>query len=99
MVGERICEEWVLHLYIAGMTPAARRAKANILAICEEHLAGRYSLEVVDLFEQPEMAEGRQIIAVPTLVRRVPAPLRKIIGDLSNSEKVVWGLDIVQRPC
>ena len=92
-------EQWVLILYIAGMTPAAKRAQANIIAICEEHLAGRYSVEVIDLFERPEMAEGRQIVAVPTVVRKLPPPIRKIIGDLSNAEKAVWGLDIVPRPC
>ena len=92
-------EQWTLILYIAGMTPAAKRAQANIVSICEQHLAGRYSLEVIDLFERPEMAEGRQIVAVPTLVRKMPPPIRKIIGDLSNAEKAVWGLDIVPRPC
>ncbi len=92
-------EQWTLILYIAGMTPAAKRAQANIVSICEQHLAGRYSLEVIDLFERPEMAEGRQIVAVPTLVRKMPPPIRKIIGDLSNTEKVVWGLDMVCRPC
>jgi circadian clock protein KaiB len=87
-------EVWILYLYVAGMTPASIRAKANILSICEKHLAGRYSLEVIDLAEQPDLAEIRQIVAVPTLVRKLPPPLRKIIGDLSNSEKVVSGLDI-----
>jgi circadian clock protein KaiB len=95
---ETTYQEWVLCLYVAGMTPAAKRAKANILAICEEHLAGNYSLEVIDLFERPDLAEGRQIVAVPTLVRKLPPPLRKIIGDLSNLEKVVWGLDILPKP-
>jgi circadian clock protein KaiB len=99
MVADPVCEEWILYLYVAGMTPAATRAKANILVICEEHLAGRYSLEIIDLLERPEMAEVRQIVAVPTLVRKMPPPIRKIIGDLSNSEMVVWGLDIVPRRC
>lgn len=87
-------EKWVLRLYIAGMTPTAERALANLKAICEEHLEGRYSLEVTNLLESPALAEGDQIFAVPTLVRRLPPPLRKIIGDLSNTEKVVIGLDI-----
>jgi circadian clock protein KaiB len=86
---------WVLQLYIAGMTPSATRAAANILAICETHLEGKYDLEIIDLFEKPELAEGRQIVAVPTLIRRLPEPLRKIIGDLSNADKVIRGLDIV----
>jgi circadian clock protein KaiB len=89
-------ESMVLHLYIAGMTAAAMHARTNILGICEKHLPGRYSLEVIDLVERPELAEGRQIIAVPTLVRKNP-PLRKIVGDLSNSDKVMSGLEIVPR--
>jgi circadian clock protein KaiB len=76
------------------MTPAAMRAKANIESLCEKHLAGRYSIEVIDLFEQPDLAESRQIFAVPTLVRKIPPPLRKIIGDLSNSEKIAIALDM-----
>ena len=86
--------KWILRLYIAGRTPAARRALANIEAICDQHLRGRCSIEVVDLVERPELAERNQIFAVPTLVRQLPLPLRKIIGDLSNSEKVIMGLDI-----
>jgi circadian clock protein KaiB len=88
------CETFILHLYIAGMTPAARRALSNIMLICEEHLKGKYSIEVIDLFEKPALAEGHQIFAVPTLVRQIPLPLRKIIGDLADSEKVLVGLDI-----
>jgi circadian clock protein KaiB len=87
-------ERWVLYLYIAGMTPAANRALANIRAICEEHLQGQYSIDVIDLLEKPALAEGHQIFAVPTLVRQLPTPLRKIIGDLADSEKVLVGLDI-----
>jgi len=86
--------KWILSLYVAGMTPAAQRALANIKVICEDHLKGKYSLKVIDLLERPALAEGHQIFAVPTLVRELPAPLRKIIGDLSNFEKVVVGLDI-----
>lgn len=87
-------KKWILRLYIAGMTPTAERALANLKAICAEHLEGRYSLEVLDLLVSPSLAEGDQIFAVPTLVRQLPTPLRKIIGDLSNTEKVVVGLDI-----
>lgn len=87
-------ERWILRLYVAGMTASAKRALANIEAISEEHLEGRYTIEVIDLIERPALAEGDQIFAVPTLVRRLPPPLRKIIGDLSDTEKVVVGLDI-----
>jgi circadian clock protein KaiB len=87
-------ERWILFLYVAGMTPAAKRALSNIKAICEEHLEGQYSLEIIDLLERPGLAEGHQVFAVPTLVRQLPEPLRKIIGDLADSEKVLVGLDI-----
>jgi circadian clock protein KaiB len=87
-------ERWTLFLYVAGMTPTAQRALANIEALCEEHLKGRYSLQIIDLFENPGLAEGHQIFAVPTLVRQLPEPLRKIIGDLADTAKVIVGLDI-----
>jgi len=90
-------ERWNLRLYVAGMTPAARRAFESIKKICEEHLADRYSIEVVDLLKDPQLAEGDQILAVPTLVRQLPPPVRKIIGDLSATEKVLVGLDIKPR--
>jgi circadian clock protein KaiB len=90
----KIREKWILFLYIAGMTPAAKRALANVRTICEEHLKGDYSLEVIDLIDHPALAEDQQIFAVPTLVRQLPPPLRKIIGDMADSEKVVVGLDI-----
>jgi circadian clock protein KaiB len=86
--------KWVLLLYVAGMTPAAKRALANITAICEEHLQGEYSLDVIDLLEQPVLAERHQIFAVPTLVRRSPTPLRKMIGDLSDHKKVLAGMEM-----
>jgi circadian clock protein KaiB len=86
-------EVWVLYLYVAGMTPAAKRALSNIKAICEEHAKGRYSLELIDLLERPALAERHQIFAVPTLVRQ-KVPLRKLIGDMANAEKVMWGLDM-----
>lgn len=90
-------DTWDLRLYVAGMTPAARVALSNIEAICSEHLEDeyRYTLEVVDLVEQPALAAEEQIVAVPTLVRRLPKPLRKLIGDLSDTAKVLSGLDIL----
>ncbi len=86
--------EWELRLYIAGKTPRAVKAFRNLQRICEEHLAGRYHIEIIDLLETPALAKGDQIVAVPTLVRRLPEPVRKIIGDLSNTERVLVGLDI-----
>lgn len=86
--------EWELKLYVAGQTARSIVALENLKRICEEHLAGRYSIEVVDLSVQPQLAQGDQILALPTLVRRVPVPMRKIIGDLSNKERVLVGLDI-----
>lgn len=86
--------KWILVLYIASMTPAARRALGNIKAICEKHLEGEYTIEVIDLMEYPALAESDQIFAVPTLVRRLPPPLRKIIGDLADLEQVLAGLEL-----
>jgi circadian clock protein KaiB len=94
MNNKKIDEKWILCLYIAGMTAAAETALANIKQLCEDHLKGRYSIKVIDLLERPELAEGEQILAVPTLVRQLPPPLRKIIGDMSDAEKVLVGLDI-----
>ena len=91
---EQAAERWNLRLYVAGMTPAAHSALESIKKICEEHLANRYSIEIVDLLQNPQLAEGDQIIAIPTLVRQLPPPIRKIIGDLSATEKVLVGLDI-----
>ncbi len=87
-------ENWVLVLYVVGMTATARVALANITAIAEEHVKGDYTLEVIDLREQPELAERDQIFGVPTLVRRCPKPLRKLIGDLSDRRKVLAGLEM-----
>lgn len=87
-------ERWQLRLYVAGNTPKSVAALANLKRYCEEHLQGRYELEVIDLLVQPQLAAGDQILAIPTLVRKVPVPVRKIIGDLSNEEKVLVGLDI-----
>src|SRR5689334_15976998 len=83
-----------LRLYIAGKTPKSITALNNLKKYCEEHLKGRYKIEVIDLLEKPQLAEGDQIFAIPTLVRKVPEPIRKIIGDLSNEEKVLVGLNI-----
>ncbi len=95
--GEENGEEWILRLYVAGQTPKSLAAFANLKRICEEHMAGRYKIEVIDLLEHPQLAKGDQIFAVPTLVRKLPPPLRKIIGDLSNTEKVLVGLDVRPR--
>lgn len=86
--------KWILRLYVAGQSSKAIAAFANLKKICEEHLAGEYRIEVIDLLENPQLAAGDQIIAVPTLVRQLPAPVKKIIGDLSNKERVLVGLDI-----
>ena len=85
---------WELRLYIAGQTPRSVAALSNLKKYCEEHLKGKYTIEVIDLLVHPQLAEGDQILAVPTLVKKVPEPIRKIIGDLSNEEKVLVGLDI-----
>jgi circadian clock protein KaiB len=87
-------EIWELRLYIAGQTPNSILALNNITRYCKEHLAGRYTIEIIDLLQSPQLAEGDQIFAIPTLVRKFPEPLRKIIGDLSNEEKVLVGLNI-----
>ena len=88
-------QTWELKLYVAGMTPKSVTALRNLKKYCEQHLEGRYKIEVIDLLKKPQLAEGDQIFAVPTLVRKVPVPIRKIIGDLSNEEKVLVGLNIV----
>lgn len=85
---------WELRLYVAGQTPKSMTAFANLKKICEEHLPGRFTIEVVDLLENPQLAAGDQILAIPTLVRKLPQPIRKIIGDLSNTEKTLVGLNI-----
>ena len=90
-------EVFDLRLYVAGQTPKALRAFANLRQICEDHLAGRYKIEVIDLLEEPQLGEGDQILALPTLVRKLPAPIKKIIGDLSNTERVLVGLDLRVR--
>lgn len=87
-------QTWELRLYIAGQTPNSVLALHNISKYCKEYLEGRYSIEVIDLLKNPQLAEGDQIFAIPTLVRKVPQPLRKIIGDLSDKERVLVGLNI-----
>ena len=88
---------YLLKLYVTGMTPRSQRAIENIKAICEEHLKGRYSLEIIDIFQHPTLAEGEQIIAAPTLIKQLPEPLRRIVGDLSNTDRVLLGLDLCER--
>jgi circadian clock protein KaiB len=89
---------YVLCLYVTGKTPNSLRAIANLKKICEERLHGRYDLQVIDIYQQPELTEGDQVIAVPTLVKKLPRPLRKLIGDLSDRERVLLGLDLQPDP-
>jgi circadian clock protein KaiB len=91
---KRRAKTWELRLYVAGQTPKCLTAFSNLKKLCEEHMAGQYRIEVVDLLRQPQLAQGDQILAVPTLVRKLPEPVRKIIGDLSNTERVLVGLDL-----
>jgi circadian clock protein KaiB len=91
---KRASKTWELRLYVAGQTPKCLAALANLKKLCEEHMAGEYHIEVIDLLRQPQLAQGDQILAVPTLVRKLPEPVRKIIGDLSNTERVLVGLDL-----
>jgi len=89
--------EWDLRLYVAGQTPKSVAAFANLKKLCEEYLAGKYRIEVIDLLEKPQLAKGDQIFAIPTLVRKLPQPIKKIIGDLSNTQRVLVGLDLRAR--
>lgn len=91
---ETVAERYHLRLYVAGQTPKSIAAFANLKRICEEHLEGKFDIEVIDLLVNPQLAKGDQILAVPTLVRKLPEPIKKIIGDLSNTERVLVGLDI-----
>jgi len=90
-------KKWNLRLYIAGQTPKSMVALANLRRICEEHMNGRYTIEIIDLMANPRLAQQDQIVAIPTLVREIPSPLKRIIGDLSNTERVLMGLDVVPR--
>ena len=87
-------QRWELRLYIAGQTPKSVTAFANLKRLCEEHLPGRYQIEVIDLMQQPQLAAGDQIVAIPTLIRKLPEPLRRIVGDLSNTERTLVGLQL-----
>ena len=93
-IREEESDMWELRLYVAGQTPKSMTAFANLKKLCEEHLAGKYRIEVIDLLKNPQLARGDQILAIPTLVRKLPMPLKKIIGDLSNTERVLVGLDL-----
>ncbi|MBF0206205.1 MAG: circadian clock KaiB family protein [Oligoflexia bacterium] len=87
-------EKYVLKLYVSGLTSASKIAIENIKMICEEHLKGRYELEVIDIYKMPVLAKGEQIVAAPTLIKKLPLPLRKFIGNMTNTEKILLGLDI-----
>jgi circadian clock protein KaiB len=90
-------DSYLLRLYVAGQTVKSLAATANLKRLCEDHLAGAYAIEVIDLLENPQLAEGDQILAIPTLIRSLPAPLKRFIGDLSNTEKVLVGLDLRRK--
>jgi len=90
-------KSWNMRLYVAGQTPKSLRALVNLKQICEEHLAGKYHIEIIDLLENPQLASDDQILAIPTLIRKLPEPIRKIIGDLSNTERVLVGLGLYPR--
>ena len=93
----RAKKAWELRLYVAGQTPRSLAAFANLKKICDEHLPGEYEIEVIDLLKEPQLAAGDQILAIPTLVRKLPAPIKKIIGDLSNMERLLVGWDIREQ--
>jgi len=94
---EQSDEQYVLRLYVTGTTPRSMRAIQNIKQLCEEHLESRYDLEVIDVYQQPSLAAGEQIVALPTLIKELPLPLRRLIGDLSDEERVLLGLDLKSR--
>ena len=89
-------ERYILRLYVTGMTTRSSRAVSNLQAICDEYLHGRYDLEIIDIYQQPVLAKGEQIIAAPTLIKKLPLPMRRIIGDMSNREHVLLGLDLIR---
>lgn len=95
--GEVPIAQWELRLYVAGQTAKSLEAFANLKRICEEHLTDKYHIEIIDLLQNPQLAKGDQIFAIPTLVRKLPQPVRRIIGDLSNTERVLVGLDLLPR--
>ncbi len=94
---ERPAQRYALRLYVAGLTPRSTRAIHNIRRICDEHLQGRYDLQVIDIYQQPVLAEGEQIIAAPTLIKKLPLPLRRFIGDMSNTDRILIGMDLRQE--
>ena len=98
LIQERATQRYVLRLYVTGMTPRSLEALRTIKELCEEHLQGRYDLEVVDIYQHPRLAKDEQIVAVPTLVKQLPAPLRRLIGNLSDRERVLFGLDLRVEP-
>ena len=89
-------ERYVLRLYVTGMTPRSGRAISNLQSICDEYLLGRYDLEIIDIYQQPVLTKGEQIVAAPTLIKKLPLPMRRIIGDMSNKDRVLLGLDLVR---
>jgi len=96
-VGDSNRKKYVLTLYVAGMTPKSVRAISNVKNICEENLKGQYDLEVIDLYQNPQLARGEQIIAAPTLIKKLPLPLRRIIGDMSATDRLLVGLDLREK--
>jgi circadian clock protein KaiB len=90
-------DRYALRLYVTGMTPRSARAVENLRAICDKHLDGRYDLEVIDIYQQPVLAKGEQIVAAPTLIKKLPLPMRRVIGDMSNRDRVLLGLDLVRK--
>jgi circadian clock protein KaiB len=90
-------EQYILRLYVAGMTSRSTRAVENVRAFCEKHLEGRYDLQVVDVYQQPALARSEQLIAAPTLIKKLPLPLRRLIGDMSNEDRILVGLDLIPR--
>ena len=96
-VKETASQKYILKLYVTGATPRSTKAVTNIRKICEEHLKGHYELEIIDIFQQPVLAKGEQIIAAPTLIKKLPDPLRRFIGDMSDTEKILIGLDLRKK--
>jgi circadian clock protein KaiB len=94
---EEATDKYILLLYVAGMTSRSTRAVENVRAFCEKHLEGRYDLQVIDVYQQPALARSEQLIAAPTLIKKLPLPLRRLIGDMSNEDRILVGLDLVPR--
>jgi circadian clock protein KaiB len=96
-VDEPTDERYILRLYVAGMTTRSARAVENVRTFCEKHLEGRYDLQIIDVYQQPALARSEQLIAAPTLIKKLPLPLRRLIGDMSNEDRILVGLDLVPR--